>query len=62
MSTVVPYVWRGTSRPPRPRHDVAGPSLNMDLFTAEIGDEAGPEALMWRRYSGQMAREEEPAT
>jgi hypothetical protein len=57
MSTVVPYVWRGTSRPPHPRHDVAGPSLNMDLFKAEICGEAGPGSL-----GGSMVREEEPAT
>ncbi len=28
-------------RPTRPRHDVAGPSLNVDLFIAEVGCEAG---------------------
>ena len=38
---LVTYVWRGTSRPPRPRPDDAGPSLNMDLFKAEVGGEAG---------------------
>jgi len=32
---------RWTSRPTRPRHDVAGPSLNVDLFIAEVGGEAG---------------------
>jgi hypothetical protein len=56
------YVQRWTSLPPRPRHDVAGPSLNLDLFKAEVlvccktglGD-ADVEA-----HSGPM--EEEPAT
>ena len=32
---------RWTSRPTRPRQDVAGPSLNVDLFIAEVGCEAG---------------------
>ncbi len=34
---------RRTSRPPRPRgsHDVACPSINMDLFKAEVCGEAG---------------------
>ncbi len=45
MSTVVLYIWRRTSSPPRPLHDVAGSSLNMDLFKAKIGDEAGPGSL-----------------
>lgn len=27
--------------PPSPRHNVAGPSLDMDLLVAEIGGEAG---------------------
>ena len=38
---LVTYVWRRTSRPPSPRHHVAGPSLDMDLLKAEIGCEAG---------------------
>jgi hypothetical protein len=32
----------GPAAPPRPRHDVAWPSLNLDLFQAEIDGEAGP--------------------
>ena len=47
----VRYVWRRTSRPPSPRHHVAGPSLDMDLPKAEIGSKAG---------LGTM--EEQPAT
>jgi hypothetical protein len=39
------YVWRRISSPPRPRHDFAGPSFNMDLFEAEISCEAGQESL-----------------
>ncbi len=37
------YVRLGTSRAPRPSHDVTGQSLNMDLFQvkAETGGEAG---------------------
>jgi hypothetical protein len=38
---MVTYVWRGTSSPPRPRHDVAEQSLNMDLFEAETCGETG---------------------
>ena len=30
------YVRRRPSRAPRPRHDVAGPSINMDLVEAEV--------------------------
>jgi hypothetical protein len=32
---------RWTGRPTRPRHDIAWPSLNVDLFIAEVGGEAG---------------------
>ena len=52
---LVTYVRRRTSRPTRPRHDVAGPSLRMDLFKAKTGGGAGQglgpgrEAQMWRR-------------
>ena len=52
---LVTYVRRRTSRPTRPRHDVAGPSLPMDLFKAKTGGGAGQglgpgrEAQMWRR-------------
>ncbi len=37
------YVLQGTSQAPRPRHDVTGQSLNMDLFQvkAKMGGEAG---------------------
>ncbi len=35
------YVLRRSSRPPSPRHHVAGLSLDMDLLKAEIGSEAG---------------------
>ncbi len=38
---LVTNLLRWTSRPTRPRHDVAGPSLNVDLFIAEVGGEAG---------------------
>ena len=30
-----------TSRPPSPRHHIAGPSLDIDLLKAEIGGESG---------------------
>jgi hypothetical protein len=51
---LVTYVRRRTSRPTRPRHDVAaGPSLHMDLFKTEPSGEAGLhyelEARMWLR-------------
>ena len=52
---LVMYVRRRTSRPTRPRHDVAEPSLPMDLFKAKTGGGAGQglgpgrEAQMWRR-------------
>ena len=32
---LVTYVRRRTSRAPRPRHDVAGPSIDTDLFDSE---------------------------
>jgi hypothetical protein len=38
---LVTNLWRWTSRPTRPRHDVAGLSLNVDLFIAEVSSEAG---------------------
>ena len=37
---LVTYVRRRTSRAPRPRHDVADPSIDIDLFEAEIRGEA----------------------
>ena len=40
---LVTYVRRGTSRPTRPCHDVAGPSLNMDLFKAEVVVHSGTQ-------------------
>ena len=58
---LVTNVRRRTSRAPRPRHDVAaGPSLNMDLFKAEVGGEAGLGGADVAAHSGPM--EEEPAT
>ena len=46
MSNAYPLGTSGADPPPPPRHDVAGPSLNMDLFKAEIGGEAqGPGSL-----------------
>ncbi len=56
----VKYVWRRTSRPTRPHHDVAGPGLHMDLFKAETGSEAGLGGADVAAHSGQM--EKEPAT
>jgi hypothetical protein len=43
-----------------PRHDVAVPSLNMDLFKAEVGGEAGLGGADVAAHSCPM--EEEPAT
>jgi hypothetical protein len=57
---MVTYVRRGTSSPPRPRHDVAGQSLNMDLFEAETSGEAGLGGADVAAHSGPM--EEEPTT
>ncbi len=37
---LVTYVWCGNRSPPRPLHDVAWQSLNMDLFKAEVSSEA----------------------
>jgi hypothetical protein len=37
----VTFDLRGTSCPSRPRHDVAGPSLNMDLSKDKVLGEAG---------------------
>ena len=34
------HVRRRTSSAPRPRHDVAGPSINSDLFEAAVSGEA----------------------
>ena len=44
ISIVVPGGWwrtSGAGPAPRPRHDVAGPSINMDLVEAEVHREAG---------------------
>ncbi len=38
---LVTNLLRWTGRPTRPRHDIAWPSLNVDLFIAEVGGEAG---------------------
>ena len=51
---------RWTSRPTRPRHDVAGPSLNVDLFIAEVGGEAGLGYADVAAHGSPM--EKEPAT
>ncbi len=47
-------------RPTSPRHDVAGPSLNVDLFIAEVGGEAGLGGADVAAHGGPM--EKEPAT
>ena len=57
---LVTILLRWTSRPTRPRHDVAGPSLNVDLFIAEVGGEAGLGAADVAAHGGPM--EKEPAT
>ncbi len=49
-----------SSRSPRPRHDVAVLSLNMDLFKAKVGSEAGLGGADVAAHSSPM--EEEPAT
>ncbi len=54
------YVQRGTSQAPRPRHDVTGQSLKMDLFKAETGGEAGLGGANVSAHSGLI--EEQPAT
>ena len=48
---LVTYVRRGPSHAPRPRHDVAGPSINMDLVEAEVRREASL-GQAWRRGCG----------
>ncbi len=57
---LVTYVWRRTSRPTRPRHDVAGPSLHMDLFKSKPSGEAVLGGADVAAHSSPM--EEEPAT
>ncbi len=37
---LVTYVRCRTSRAPRPRHDIAGPCINMDLCEVEVRGEA----------------------
>ncbi len=54
------YVLLGTSSPTRALHDVPGPSLNMELFKAEMGGEAGLGGADMAAHFGLM--EEEPAT
>ena len=56
-SRLVTYVQRRTSRPTRPRHDVAGPSLHMDLFKTEPSGEAGLGGADVAAYSGPMEKE-----
>ncbi len=59
---MVTYVRHRTSSPPRPRLDVAGQSLNIDLFKAEIGCklETGLGGEDVAAHSSPM--EEQPAT
>ncbi len=45
---------RRTSRPTRPRHDVAGQSLNVDLFIAEVGCESGLGGADVAAHGGPM--------
>ncbi len=56
------YILRWTSSAPRPRHDVTGQSLNMDLFKAETvtGGEAGLGGADVSAHSGPI--EEQPVT
>jgi hypothetical protein len=54
------YVRSRTRRPPRPRHDVAGPSINMDLLEAEVRGEASLGGADVAANSGPI--EEQPAT
>ncbi len=55
---LVTYVRRRSSSAPRPRHDVNGPSINMDLCEAEVcSDSAANQALeaqMWWRTLAQL--------
>ena len=57
---LVTYVRRRTSRAPRPRHDVAGPSIDMDLFEAEIRGKASLGGADVAANSGPI--EEQPTT
>ena len=57
---LVTYVWCRISRPTRPRTDVAGQGLHMDLFKAKTGSEAGLGGADVAANPGPM--EEEPAT
>ncbi len=57
---LVTCVLRRTSRPTRPRHDVSGQGLHMDLFKAETGSEAGLGGADVAVNRGPM--EEESAT
>ncbi len=57
---LVTYIGCRTSRPTRPRHDVAGQGLHMDLFKAETCSEAGLGGADVAEHSGLM--EKEPAT
>ena len=51
---LVTILLRWTSRPTRPRHDVAGQSLNVHLFTAEVGGEAGLGGADVAAHGGPM--------
>ncbi len=55
---LVTYVRRRNSSTPRSSHDVAGPSINMDLCEAEVCSEASLgaklEAQMWRHTLAQL--------
>ena len=57
---LVTYVRRRTSSAPRPRHDGAGPSIDIDLFEAEIRCEASLGGADVAANSGPI--EEQPTT
>ena len=57
---LVTHVRRRTGSPPRPRHDVAGPRINSNLFEAVVSGEAGLGGADVAARSGTI--EEQPAT
>ncbi len=57
---LVTYVRRRTSSAPRPRHDVAGPCINVDLCEAEVCSEASLGGADVAEHSCQI--EKQPAT
>ena len=57
---LVTYVRRRTSRAPRPRHDVTGQSIDIDLLEAEICSEASLGGADVAANSGPI--EEKPST